>query len=216
MAENVDAWAYDIGFGGLDHVLASGENVNVLVLDTEVYSNTGGQSSKATPTGALAKFASKGKKVRKKDLGLMATSYGYIYVAQISMGANQNQCLKAIREAESYDGPSLIIAYSPCIEHGIKGGLTRTQEEAGRAVKCGYWNLYRFDPRLEKAGKNPFQLDSKKPDFDLFQDFLNQEVRYKALSKSFPEKAEALFLETQQDAMRRHQIYEHQAQYEPS
>lgn len=211
-----DGWAYDIGFGGLDHVLASGENVNVLVLDTEVYSNTGGQSSKATPTGALAKFASKGKKVRKKDLGLMATSYGYVYVAQISMGANQNQCLKAIREAESYDGPSLIIAYSPCIEHGIKGGLTRTQEEAGRAVKCGYWNLYRFDPRLEKAGKNPFQLDSKKPDFDLFQDFLNQEVRYKALRKSFPEKAEALFLETQQDAMRRHQIYEHQAQYEPS
>ena len=162
-----DGWAYDIGYGGLDHVLASGADVNVLVLDTEVYSNTGGQASKSTPTGAVAKFASAGKRTRKKDLGMMAMSYGYVYVATVAMGANRNQLIRAMIEAESYDGPSLIIAYSPCINHGID--MSRSVEESKQAVECGYWNLYRFDPRKEDAGENPFTLDSKEPDYEKFQ-----------------------------------------------
>ena len=169
-----DGWAYDIGFGGLDHVLASGEDVNVLVFDTEVYSNTGGQSSKATPRAAVAKFAASGKKVRKKDLGMIAASYGYVYVAQVAMGANMNQLMKALVEAESYDGPSLIIAYAPCINHGIKGGMGNSIEQEKRAVESGYWHLYRFDPRRKAEGKNPFVLDSKEPTKP-FKEFLESE-----------------------------------------
>ncbi len=201
-----DGWAYDIGFGGLDHVLASGENVNVLVFDTEVYSNTGGQSSKATPTAAIAKFAAGGKKTRKKDLGMMAMSYGYVYVAQIAMGADKNQTLKAIAEAEAYPGPSLIIAYSPCISHGLKAGMGCSQAETKRAVECGYWSLYRHNPQLKEAGKNPFTLDSKEPTAN-FRDFLMGEVRFSSLKKSFPEMAEELFVKTEQDAMERVQNY---------
>ena len=173
-----DGASYDIGYGGLDHVIASGKDVNILVLDTEVYSNTGGQSSKATPVGAIAKFAAAGKRVRKKDLGLMATTYGYVYVAQIAMGADQAQTLKAIREAEAYPGPSLIIAYAPCINHGLKAGMGKSQEEEEKAVKCGYWHLWRYNPALEEEGKNPFQLDSKEPNWEDFQGFLKGEVRY--------------------------------------
>lgn len=180
-----DGWAYDIGYGGVDHVLASGQDINILVLDTEVYSNTGGQASKATPTGAIAQFAAGGKETRKKDLGMMAMSYGYVYVAQIAMGANQAQTLKAIAEAEAYPGPSLIIAYAPCINHGIRGALTISQTVEKDAVDCGYWHLYRFDPRLEKQGKNPFQLDSKAPKGDFFA-FLKREVRFNALAKKYP------------------------------
>jgi pyruvate-ferredoxin/flavodoxin oxidoreductase len=201
-----DGWAYDIGFGGLDHVLASGEDVNVLVFDTEVYSNTGGQSSKATPAAAIAKFAANGKRVRKKDLGMMAMSYGYIYVAQIAMGADRNQTMKALSEAEAYPGPSLIIAYSPCINHGLKSGMGYAQEEAKRAVECGYWALYRCNPLLKDEGKNPFILDSKKPTKS-FRDFLIGEVRYSSLMKKFPEQAEALFAKTEQDAMDRLDMY---------
>ncbi|MDR2854088.1 MAG: pyruvate:ferredoxin (flavodoxin) oxidoreductase [Prevotellaceae bacterium] len=195
-----DGWAYDIGFGGLDHVLASGRNINVLVVDTEVYSNTGGQSSKSTPAGAVAKFAASGKRIRKKDLGMIAATYGYVYVAQIAMNANQAQTLKAIREAEAYDGPSLIIAYSPCIAHGLKGGMGHAQEEQKRAVECGYWHLWRYDPRLESEGKNPFQLDSKEPDWTKFQDFLKSEVRFASLTKQFPEVADELFAATEENA----------------
>ncbi|MBK8807483.1 MAG: pyruvate:ferredoxin (flavodoxin) oxidoreductase [Bacteroidales bacterium] len=202
-----DGWAYDIGFGGLDHVLASGEDVNVLVLDTEVYSNTGGQASKSSPTGSVAKFAAAGKPVRKKDLGRMAMTYGYVYVAQVSMGANQAQLLKAIREAEAYPGPSLVIAYSPCIAHGIKGGLTASQTEMKRAVDCGYWHLYRFDPSLEAEGKNPFQLDSKEPNYDEYMNFLKQEVRYTSLQKLFPETAQGLFNQSLEDAKWRYKQY---------
>ncbi len=202
-----DGWAYDIGFGGLDHVLASGKNVNVLVLDTEVYSNTGGQSSKSTPIGAVAKFAASGKRVRKKDLGMMAISYGYVYVAQIAMGANQNQTLKALREAEAYDGPSLIIAYAPCISHGLKGGMGKSQAEEEKAVECGYWQLYRYNPDLEAQGMNPFQLDSKEPDWTKFQDFLKGEVRYTALMKDFPEEATELFQKAEESAKRRYNSY---------
>jgi pyruvate-ferredoxin/flavodoxin oxidoreductase len=202
-----DGWAYDIGFGGLDHVLASGENVNLLVLDTEVYSNTGGQSSKSSPKASIAKFAAAGKRVRKKDLGAMMMSYGYIYVAQIAMGANNAQTLKAIKEAEEYPGPSLIIAYSPCIAHGLKKGMNKVQEEEEDAVKAGYWSLYRFDPRLEAEGKNPFQLDSKEPDFEKFNDFLLNEVRYNSLYKSFPEEADALFKAAREDAEWRYKYY---------
>jgi pyruvate-ferredoxin/flavodoxin oxidoreductase len=201
-----DGWAYDIGFGGLDHVLASGEDVNVLVFDTEVYSNTGGQSSKATPAAAIAKFAASGKRTRKKDLGLMAMSYGYIYVAQIAMGADRNQTLKAIAEAEAYPGPSLIIAYSPCINHGLKLGMGFSNEEAKRAVECGYWALYRYNPQLQDAGKNPFTLDSRMPTGS-FREFLMGEVRYFSLIKKFPEQAEALFAKTEQDAMDRLERY---------
>jgi len=187
-----DGWAYDIGFGGLDHVLAMGHDVNVLVLDTEVYSNTGGQSSKATPIGSVAKFAESGKKTVKKDLGLMAMSYGYVYVASVAMGANKNQFLKVLKEAESYPGPSLILAYSPCINHGIKaGGMGKTQEEEKKAVEAGYWFLYRYDPRLKDEGKNPFQLDSKEPSADI-HDFLMGEIRYHTLTLSFPEEAKKL------------------------
>lgn len=187
-----DGWAYDIGFGGLDHVIASGANVNILVLDTEVYSNTGGQSSKSTPVGAVAKFAANGKRVRKKDLGLIATTYGYVYVAQIAMGANQAHTLKVLKEAEAYDGPSLIIAYSPCISHGLKGGMGMSQMEEKLAVECGYWHLWHYNPERGDEGKNPFKLDSREPKWELFKDFLKREVRYNALYKQFPNEAEEL------------------------
>ena len=196
-----DGWAYDIGYGGVDHVLASGEDVNVFVFDTEVYSNTGGQSSKATPAAAIAKFAASGKKTKKKDLGMMAMSYGYVYVAQINMGADKNQSLKAIAEAEAYKGPSLIISYAPCINHGIKIGMGNSQQEAKRATECGYWSMYRYNPQL-KGTKNPFVLDSKEPTAD-FKEFLMGEVRYASLAKAFPEAADALFEKTYNDAMER-------------
>lgn len=202
-----DGWAYDIGYGGLDHVLASGDDVNVLVMDTEVYSNTGGQASKATPVAAVAKFAASGKKIRKKDLGMMAMSYGYVYVAQVAMGANQNQYFKAIKEAEAYPGPSLIIAYSPCINHGIRKGMGTTQNEAKLAVQSGYWHLYRYNPLLEAEGKNPFQLDSKEPDWSMFQDFLKGEVRYSSLQLSFPEEAKELYKAAEENARWRYQSY---------
>ena len=197
-----DGWAYDIGYGGLDHVLASGENVNVMVFDTEVYSNTGGQSSKSTPTAAIAKFAASGKKTKKKDLGMMAMSYGYVYVAQVAMGADKNQTLKAIAEAEAYDGPSLIIAYAPCINHGLKVGMGCSQLEEKRAVDCGYWATYRYNPELKEAGKNPFILDSKEPTQN-FREFLMGEVRFSSLQKMFPDTAEALFEKTEKDAKER-------------
>ena len=201
-----DGWAYDIGFGGLDHVLASGEDINVFVFDTEVYSNTGGQSSKATPTAAIAKFAAAGKQIRKKDLGMIAATYGYVYVAQIAMGANMNQTLKAIKEAESYDGPSLVIAYAPCINHGIKSGMGTTIKQEKKAVDAGYWHLYRFDPRLTEEGKNPFVLDSKEPT-ESFQDFINSEVRYTSLKQQFPEVAEELFAAAEKNAKIRYESY---------
>ncbi len=201
-----DGWAYDIGFGGLDHVLASGEDVNVLVFDTEVYSNTGGQSSKSTPTAAVAKFAASGKRTKKKDLGKIAMTYGYVYVAQVAMGADKNQLLKAITEAEAYPGPSLIIAYSPCINHGIKSGMGTTQEEERKAVAAGYWDLYRYNPSLLETGKNPFSLDSKEPT-ESFRDFLMGEVRYASLQKTFPAIAEELFEKTEQDAKERRLSY---------
>ena len=210
-----DGASYDIGYGGLDHVLASGEDVNILVLDTEVYSNTGGQSSKSTPLGAIAQFAAAGKRVSKKDLGLMETTYGYIYVAQVAMGADNAQTLKAIREAEAYPGPSLVIAYAPCINHGIKGkeadgkkrGMNRSQHEEELAVQCGYWHLWRFNPELAKEGKNPFQLDSKAPKWENFRDYLMGEVRFASLKKVRPEEAEELYAETEKAAKRRYQSY---------
>jgi pyruvate-ferredoxin/flavodoxin oxidoreductase len=202
-----DGWAYDIGFGGLDHVLASGEDVNVLVLDTEVYSNTGGQASKSTPAGAVAKFAASGKKIRKKDLGVMAMSYGYIYIAQVAMGASQSQYLKAIREAEAYPGPSLIIAYSPCINHGLRAGMGATQAQEKKAVEAGYWSMWRYIPQLAEEGKNPFELDSKEPDWSLFQDFLKSEVRYTSLMKSFPGEAAELFKQAEENAKWRYGNY---------
>ncbi len=201
-----DGWAYDIGYGGVDHVLASGEDVNVFVFDTEVYSNTGGQSSKSTPTAAIAKFAASGKKTKKKDLGMMAMTYGYVYVAQVNMGADRNQVLKAIAEAEAYKGPSLIIGYAPCINHGIKIGMGNSQEEARRATACGYWQMYRYNPELVGTDKNPFTLDSKEPTED-FKSFLMGEVRYASLAKAFPEAAEALFEKTHTDAMARLEGY---------
>jgi pyruvate-ferredoxin/flavodoxin oxidoreductase len=202
-----DGWAYDIGYGGLDHVLASGEDVNVLVVDTEVYSNTGGQSSKSTPIGAVAKFAAAGKRIRKKDLGAMASTYGYVYVAQVAMGANQAQYFKALKEAEAYPGPSLIIAYAPCINHGLRAGMGKTQQEEKKAVECGYWHLYRYNPMLEAEGKNPFTLDSKEPNWDEFQNFLKGEVRYTALLKAFPAEADELFKASQENAKWRYQSY---------
>ncbi len=202
-----DGWAYDIGYGGLDHVLASGKNVNVLVLDTEVYSNTGGQSSKSTPAGAIAKFAASGKKIRKKDLGMMAISYGYVYVAQVAMGASPAQYLNAIKEAEAYDGPSLIIAYAPCINHGLKAGMGLSQKEEKLAVDCGYWHLYRYNPNLEAEGKNPFTLDSKEPDWTKFQDFLKGEVRFASLYKLFPDRAQELLSLTEEFAKVRYGTY---------
>lgn len=200
-----DGWAYDIGFGGLDHVIASGKNVNILVFDTEVYSNTGGQASKATPVGSVAQFAAAGKAVKKKDLAAIAMSYGYVYVAQVAMGADYNQCIKAFTEAESYNGPSIIIAYAPCINHGIKGGMSIAQIEEDKAVKAGYWNCFRFDPRLADEGKNPFTLDSKAPTAS-YRDFIMGEVRYNSLTRSFPERAEKLFAEAEEGAAKK---YEH-------
>jgi len=202
-----DGASYDIGYGGLDHVIASGEDVNILVLDTEVYSNTGGQSSKATPLGAIAKFAASGKRIRKKDLGMIATTYGYVYVAQIAMGADQAQCLKALREAEAYPGPSLVIAYAPCINHGLKKGMGKAQAEEAAAVECGYWHLWRYNPALEAEGKNPFQLDSKEPQWDKFQDYLKGEVRFLSVLKQYPDEAEELFAACQEMAKKRYQSY---------
>ena len=207
-----DGASYDIGYGGLDHVIASGKNVNILVLDTEVYSNTGGQSSKSTPIAAIAKFAAAGKRIRKKDLGLMATTYGYVYVAQIAMGADNAQTLKALREAEAYDGPSLVIAYSPCINHGIKAGMGRAQEEERKAVECGYWQLWRYNPDNEKSGQNPFTLDSKAPDFTKFKDYLKGEVRFASLFKMQPDAAEELFQAAEDNARWRYNNYKRLAQ----
>ncbi len=202
-----DGASYDIGFGGLDHVLASGHDVNILVLDTEVYSNTGGQSSKATPVGAIAKFAAAGKRIRKKDLGLIASTYGYVYVAQIAMGADQAQTLKAIREAEAYDGPSIIIAYSPCISHGLRAGMGKSQQEEADAVACGYWHLWRYNPALESEGLNPFTLDSKEPNWDNFENFLKGEVRFSSLMKQYPTEAAELFASAKENARWRYNNY---------
>jgi len=208
-----DGWAYDIGYGGVDHVLASGEDVNVLVFDTEIYSNTGGQSSKSTPVAAMAKFAASGKRTRKKDLGMMAMSYGNVYVAQVAMGADKNQFMKAIVEAEKYDGPSLIICYAPCISHGLKEGMGRSVENENKAVKAGYWHLYRFNPQLKEAGKNPFSLDSKEPT-ESFREFLLGQVRYAAVAKQFPDVAEELFNRAEQDAKERLDSYKRLANHE--
>ena len=202
-----DGASYDIGFGGLDHVIASGKNVNILVIDTEVYSNTGGQASKATPLGAIAKFAAAGKRIRKKDLGLIASTYGYVYVAQVAMGASDAQCLKAFREAEAYDGPSVIIAYAPCSNHGRKVGMGKSQAEEAKAVECGYWHLWRYNPELEKEGKNPFTLDSKEPKWDEFENFLKGEVRYASVMKQYPEEAEQLFAAAKENAQWRYNNY---------
>ncbi|MDO4994524.1 MAG: pyruvate:ferredoxin (flavodoxin) oxidoreductase, partial [Bacteroidales bacterium] len=204
-----DGASYDIGYGGLDHVIATGEDVNILVLDTEVYSNTGGQASKATPLGAIAQFAAQGKRIRKKDLGMIATTYGYVYVAQIAMGADHMQTLKAIREAEAWHGPSVVIAYAPCINHGLKakGGMGKSQAEEKKAVECGYWHLWRFNPALIEEGKNPFSLDSKEPDWDKFHDFLMGEVRYLSVKKAYPDEAEELFAEAQRMAQLRYKSY---------
>jgi pyruvate-ferredoxin/flavodoxin oxidoreductase len=206
-----DGWAYDIGYGGLDHVLAMGEDINILVFDTEVYSNTGGQSSKATPIGSVAKFAASGKKTKKKDLGVMAMTYGYVYVTSISMGANKNHALKALKEAESYPGPSLIIAYAPCINHGIKKGMGKTQEEEKLAVESGYWPLYRYDPRLKEEGKNPFQLDYKEPNGTL-HDFIMGEVRYNVLTRAFPEEAKRLHKKLEEDVNDKYKKYKRMAE----
>ena len=202
-----DGWAYDIGFGGVDHVLASGEDINIWVFDTEVYSNTGGQSSKSTHEAAVAQFAASGKRTKKKDLGMMAMSYGYVYVAQVAMGADKNQLMKAVTEAEAYPGPSLIIAYSPCINHGIKAGMGKAQEEQRKAVACGYWDLYRYNPQLKAEGKNPFSLDSKEGNYDEFQNFLKGEVRYASLAKAAPDAAEELFAKCEEDAKERRLSY---------
>ncbi len=206
-----DGWAYDIGFGGLDHVLASGENVNVLVMDTEVYSNTGGQASKSTPVAAIAKFAAAGKRIRKKDLGAIAMTYGYVYVAQVAMGANQAQYFKVLKEAEAFDGPSLIIAYAPCINHGLKAGMGKTQEESKRAVECGYWHLWRYNPELAEKGENPFALESKDPDWSKFQEFIDSEVRYNSLKKMFPAEAGELFKAAEENAKWRYNQYKRMA-----
>ena len=206
-----DGWAYDIGYGGLDHVLASNKNINIFVLDTEIYSNTGGQASKSTPTAAVAQFASAGERIKKKDLGMMAATYGYVYVAQVAMGADKNQFMKALQEAEAYDGPSLIIAYAPCINHGIKGGMSRTQTHEAFAVEAGYWHLYRFNPSLKEEGKNPFILDSKEPDMDKFTEFLDSEVRYTSLKLTFPEVSETLYDKAKEEAMERYMGYKQKA-----
>ncbi len=208
-----DGWAYDIGYGGLDHVLASGENVNVMVFDTEVYSNTGGQASKATPTAAVAKFAASGMKVKKKDLGMISATYGYVYVAQVAMGANQNQFMKAMLEAEAHDGPSLIIGYAPCVAHGIKTGMGTAQLRIKEAVASGYWHMWRFNPALAEQGQNPFVLDSKEPTAS-FQDFIKGEVRYTTLEAQFPEEAKRLFAKAEQDAKDRYQSYVRMANME--
>ena len=202
-----DGWSYDIGFGGVDHVLAQDQDVNILILDTEVYSNTGGQSSKATPTAAIAQFAASGKRTKKKDLGMMMMSYGYVYVAQVAMGADKNQLVKAMTEAEAYHGPSVVIAYCPCINHGIRKGMGKSQEEEKLAVACGYWDMYRYNPELKEQGKNPFSLDSKEPDYSKFQEFLEGEVRYASLAKGFPELAQSLYEKTVADARARRESY---------
>ena len=204
-----DGWAYDIGYGGLDHVLAQNQDVNVLVLDTEVYSNTGGQSSKATPTGSIAKFAASGKRTKKKDLGMMAMSYGYVYVACVAM-SNPAQVVKAMVEAEAYHGPSLIIAYAPCINHGINMGLA--QAEIKKAVECGYWTIYRYNPELAEQGKNPLTLDSKEPKAEGYQDFIKGEVRYASLAKMFPDVAQDLFNKNEADAMAKYAKYKRMAE----
>ena len=201
-----DGWAYDIGYGGLDHVIASGEDVNILVIDTEVYSNTGGQASKATPTAAVAKFAASGKKIRKKDLGLMAIAYGYVYVAKVALGANMNQLIKAVTEAEAYKGPSLIICYAPCISHGIKIGMGTSVRQQKRAVESGYWHLYRFNPEFKKQGENPFILDSKEPSKP-FKEFINSEIRYSQIMNVFPELADELFDAAEKDARDTYETY---------
>jgi pyruvate-ferredoxin/flavodoxin oxidoreductase len=201
-----DGWAYDIGYGGLDHVLASGEDVNVLVFDTEVYSNTGGQASKSTPAGSVAKFAAAGKPIKKKDLGMMALSYGYVYVAQVAQGANQAHLLKAIKEAESYHGPSLVIAYAPCINHGIRAGMGCSQQQEKNAVEAGHWHLWRYNPLMADEGKNPFSLDSKEPTAD-FREFLMSENRYASLTRTFPERAERLFKQAEENSRERYEKY---------
>lgn len=211
-----DGASYDIGYGGLDHVIASGKDVNILVLDTEVYSNTGGQASKSTPVGAIAKFAAAGKRVRKKDLGMIATTYGYVYVAQVAMGADQAQCLKAIREAEAYPGPSLVIAYAPCINHGLKSGMGKAQAEEAAAVECGYWHLWRYNPELEEQGINPFMLDSKEPNWDNFKNFLKGEVRFASVMKQFPAEAEELFNAAEENAKWRYRSYQRMASLQGS
>ena len=206
-----DGWAYDIGFGGLDHVLASGEDVNVFVFDTEVYSNTGGQASKSSQIGQVAQFAAAGKEIAKKSLADIAISYGYVYVAQVAMGANQAQTLKAITEAEAYPGPSLIIGYAPCEMHSIKGGMANCQKEMKRAVDCGYWNMFRYDPRLKSEGKNPFMLDSKEPTTD-YQEFIMGEARYSSLATSFPERAEKLFAKAEETSRKRYATLKERAE----
>ena len=201
-----DGWAYDIGYGGLDHVLASGENINILVFDTEVYSNTGGQASKATPAAAIAKFAASGKRIKKKDLGLMAMSYGYVYVAQVGMGADKNQLMRALLEAEAYDGPSLVICYAPCINHGLKKGMGKSQQNIKDAVDSGYWHLYRYNPDRKKEGKNPFALDSAAPTAS-FRDFIMGQIRYSSLTKEFPGIADKLFAQVEEDARQKYETY---------
>ena len=202
-----DGWAYDIGFGGIDHVLAQNKDVNLLVLDTEVYSNTGGQSSKATPTAAVAKFAAGGKPIAKKDLGAIFMNYGYVYVAQVALGYDQAQTLKAIREAEAYPGPSIIIAYCPCLEQHIKKGMGCSQTEMKQAVECGYWHTYRYDPRRTAQGLNPFQLDSPAPDTSKLMDYLMGENRFASLKNNFPDKADALYEKTIKEIEARYEKY---------
>ena len=202
-----DGWSYDIGFGGLDHVLATGEDINILVLDTEVYSNTGGQASKATPSGAVAKFAASGKKVGKKDLGKIAMTYGHVYVASVAMGANKNQLLKAFQEAEAHPGPSLILCYAPCINQGIRKGMGKTQEEMKLAVETGYWPLYRYNPALAAEGKNPFTFESKSPDGTL-QAFLSGENRYAVLEKAFPEESKRLRRQLEKEVAEKYRSYQ--------
>ena len=208
-----DGWAYDIGYGGLDHVLASGENINTIVFDTELYSNTGGQASKSTPTSAVAKFAASGKKTKKKDLGMMFMTYGYVYVAQVAMGADQNQLVKAIKEAEEYDGPSIIIAYSPCINHGIRTGMGTAQLQEKKAVEAGYWHLYRYNPKLALEGKNPFILDSKEPTGD-YKEFIQGETRYSSLKVTFPEISDDMYEQSRKDAKTRYANYKRMAEQE--
>jgi len=205
-----DGWAYDIGYGGLDHVLASGANVNILLVDTEIYSNTGGQASKSTPVGSVARFAASGKKTNKKDLGSLAMSYGNVYVAQVAMGANKHQLIKAIQEAEEYDGPSLVIAYAPCINHGLIKGMGFAQNEQKLAVDSGYWFLYRYNPELKNRGLNPFILDSKEPSINL-KEFLNGEVRYNSLLREFPNEAEKLMRKAEEHAKEKYKEYLHLA-----
>ena len=206
-----DGWAYDIGYGGLDHVIANQQDVNILVIDTEVYSNTGGQSSKSSPTASIAKFTAGGKTGKKKDLAAIAMSYGHVYVATISHGASQAQMLKAIKEAESYDGPSIIIAYAPCINHGLKRGMSKSQEQAKLAVECGYWVTFRFDPRLAEQGKNPFQLDSKEPQWDKYEEHLMTETRYAQLKNINPAHAAELLQVNREEAQRRYKMYQRYA-----